>query len=1434
MKKLYIFLTLLLVVKLPGAMAQTPVTGQAPAATPVTTPAPYINPVVSFIRTWEAVMPTTDSATLVSPSRTTADVKQATQYIDGLGRPIQTVVKGVSASGKDLVTPSVYDSYGREVYKYLPYVQQSGNTNDGNLKTDPFGSQQAFYRDATLNPGVVGDSIYYAQTSYEASPLNRELQTYAPGNSWASTGGNKPVQHLYLVNTVSDSVRNWYMNNNLAVTDSIYAPGMLYKNVTIDEAGNQSIEYKDKDNKIVLKKLQLAASPGTAHMGWLCTYYVYDDLNNLRFVIPPLAVNSIIGTWNVSSVAGELCFQNQYDYRNRVIYKKVPGAGAVELVYDVRDRIAMSRDAYLTSKGQWMFHFYDNLNRETMTALAAISSDRAGLQSDMNTALTNTMLIPYLFPGTADLLIPSYNGSSLYQATNTVTFQDGFDSGSGASFIGEINIAANNGADTITATNPDPYIVPSGLYPISYTYYDDYSYPGKFNYASADASKPQAYSNLYVEATPSSPSTQTTGLITGHKVRVLDSNQWLTNTVYYDNKGRPIQNISENTSGGETTVTNLYDFSGRILSTYSRQRNFRSTVTPQTTVLTMMHYNAVGKVDSVKKRLNDNLALQTTIAVNQYDEIGNQKTKRIGVTGAAAQLDAINYTYNIRGWLSGINKDFVNTTSATGWFGEEISYDRGFTANQYNGNISGIKWKSGSNSVARAYGFNYDRANRLISADFNQQNPGATTWTKDKVDFSVDGLLYDANGNILSMRQMGMNGITPQTIDSLKYGYVVNSNKLSFVTDKRNNPQSILGDFKEINNNETEDYNYDLAGNLTKDRNKGIDTIILNQLNLPSSIILSNKGMITYQYDVAGNKLRKTVLDITGGQNKTTVTDYIEGLVYQQDSLQYLPHEEGRIRTIYKTGSPVAYTYDYFEKDHLGNVRLVLGTRSDTAQYAATMETSAAALENALFANIDNTRYPEPSGIPADNGTNPNASVAKVNGNGGQKIGPSLVLRVMAGDTIQATVKGLYIDAGTANRTYNASDLITSLAQAFASGGISDGMHAGSGIGSPIVSAFTSSQYQTLTYVNDDQPTRPKAYLSYVLFDDQFNMVSENSGVKQFAATPSTWQPLTTDAIIAKKSGFLYIYTNNESQTDVYYDNLVVSHKTGPLLEDTHYYPYGLTMAGISGHALKGAGYTENKLRYNGKEIQNEEFGDGCGLEWYDYGARPYDPAIARWATIDPKAEIDRKWSPYNYGFNDPVRFIDPDGMWPDCAACLTFLKAANEEAKQIFSGSASAEVKAWGAGGGVKVGPVKLKGEVNVLVGTAKVENKAVKLEGSLANVNGEAGFGGAKAKAGVDIVKGTMEVPLNEEPIKTDLKAVDGSASVGSNKGEKSLTLNNSLELGASGKIGPVEVEGTIHLDHAAAALGNLYHAAEAYFKDKIDNMMHPQDHLPPGVHK
>nr|WP_295869882.1 DUF6443 domain-containing protein [uncultured Chitinophaga sp.] len=1241
--------------------AQTPVATTKPVAVPLAPPGPYATSTVNYIRTWEPVVSTSDTAYVTMMTRTPDQVRQMTQYFDGLGRPIQVVSKAASISGRDVITPIVYDAFGREQAKYLPYTASTG---DGRFKTDPFNEQKSFYQSV-----MPGEQVYYNRVDYEASPLNRTLKIYGPGASWAKNdpsgverGGNKPIESRYHANTTADSVRAWYLAGGQIIpvsgTGQIYQAGELSKHITIDEAGNQQVEYKDKEGRVVMQKGQVTTTPGSAHMGWLCTYYVYDQLGNLRFVIPPKVTEMAInGNWTITpEIANELCFIYRYDNRSRMIVKKVPGADSTEMVYDLRDRLVFSRDGKMKGK-YWIATFYDNLNRPLLVAqYKNYNASRETLQTAVNNSDKNTQNISYNFPASANLILDTFDGKSLYQATSSIDLVDGFETLAGTETQFEINAGAVSGSTIIAASYSLPGISGDSLMPMVYSYYDSYTFSGVQAYEMKDISRPQSDGSPNAQPLPVTGSNNTKGLTTGTKVRILGTDRWLTTTLYYDNKHRPIQTLAENISGGLDVVTTMYDFSGKVISTYHRQKNLLSRINPQTSILTMLAYDAGGRLIRIKKRLNDTTAAgDKIVAINTYNEMGELRTKRLGVIGNS-QLETLTYDYNVRGWLVGINKSFVSTSGNTdNWFGQTLAYDSGFTNVTYNGNIAGSVWKSRSDGIARAYGFNYDKLNRLIAASFTQQNSGSNAWTNDQKDFSVSNLTFDANGNILSMDQKGMIGATPGNIDRLVYNYRPGANKLKSVSDTCNSASAKLGDFVDGVNG-GDDYDYDVDGNLIKDLNKNITSVVYNYLNLPDSIVVAGKGRIKFLYDATGRKLRKIVTDNTNSLPRVIVTDYIGGSVYQNDTLQFLMHEEGRIRPLMKGNQPAQYVYDYFLRDHLGNVRTVLTDQTDFTIYAASMETDAAARETATFSNIDATRVDRPVGYPDDRSAGPNKSVAKLTAVGpGRKVGPSIVLRVMAGDTIQISAKAFYKSGGPVNNNKaesNAENILADLVHAFNGQGYTDnGIHNAGDVSNftPFSSNFYNNDYRRLKEkenpnVEKSTEQRPKAYLNFVMFDEDFKMVEENSGVRQLRAEPDQLQSLGQGEMIIKKTGFIYAYTSNESPQDVYFDNVTVGLNSGPLLEEAHYYPFGLVMAGISYNSLRGTNYPENKFKYNGKELQNKEFSDGSGLEWHDYGARMYDHQLGRWHSVDQLTDKHPNWTPYNYVVNNPMLLVDPDG----------------------------------------------------------------------------------------------------------------------------------------------------------------------------------------------
>jgi RHS repeat-associated protein len=161
----------------------------------------------------------------------------------------------------------------------------------------------------------------------------------------------------------------------------------------------------------------------------------------------------------------------------------------------------------------------------------------------------------------------------------------------------------------------------------------------------------------------------------------------------------------------------------------------------------------------------------------------------------------------------------------------------------------------------------------------------------------------------------------------------------------------------------------------------------------------------------------------------------------------------------------------------------------------------------------------------------------------------------------------------------------------------------------------------------------PEAYLIYALYDQDSNRYEV--GKKVLTRNAANQHEVLKENMYITKDGYMETFVVNETSEDVWFDNLMVSSVSSAIVQETHYDPWGLELTGLG---YQYGGIKANKYLYNGKELIEDN-----GLQYYDYGARMYDPAIGRWRVLDPLSEQMRRHSPYNYAFDNPIRFIDPE-----------------------------------------------------------------------------------------------------------------------------------------------------------------------------------------------
>ncbi len=361
----------------------------------------------------------------------------------------------------------------------------------------------------------------------------------------------------------------------------------------------------------------------------------------------------------------------------------------------------------------------------------------------------------------------------------------------------------------------------------------------------------------------------------------------LTTAYYYDNLGRMVQTIADDQNSKLVVSTQTLDYADRI-ETVEQEVGVALAINYSTKVTISQKYDQGSRLKLLCQQINTDPI--ENIGKYTYNEIGELSSKIQG-----CDIQTIGYKFDIQGKLTDINE--VNTTNLSTqkrFFGEKLTYN-------LNGSINKIEWGTipTPNAPAaqlpptRSFTYTYDYLYRMTAAAYVG---------KAGENFSTTNA-YDVNGNISSLtRKRGT-----ITEDNLTYTYTTRTNKLVKVADA-NTTANATGWFKD-GTNTGNDYTYDAAGNIKTDLNKGIINIDYNYLNLPERINFNNATFVRYIYTASGEKIRK--------ENHDGVkTDYIGGMVYKNNILEFIATAEGRA-----IPDAATFRYEYQISDHLGNLR---------------------------------------------------------------------------------------------------------------------------------------------------------------------------------------------------------------------------------------------------------------------------------------------------------------------------------------------------------------------------------------------------------------------------------------------------------------------------------------------------------------------------------
>ncbi|MFP3599512.1 RHS repeat domain-containing protein, partial [Chryseobacterium sp. SIMBA_029] len=724
-----------------------------------------------------------------------------------------------------------------------------------------------------------GVSNAYSEVVYENSPLARVEQQASPGADWQKNGGHTRKMEYFSndgnvvkrlkattvwnasaqINDVSIALSQ----NDSYTTNGYYNANTLFKWVTKDEDGNETQTYTNGNKQNILLR-QINKKPNGSIEN-LDTYYIYDEFGNLAAIMPPKASGSTL----TPALLDQLCYQYKYDQYNRVAEKKLPGKGWVYIVYDKQGRAVLVQDANLRStnnnftKQGWIFTKYDKLGRIVYTGFFANTATRTAMQTALNNmsanALNNesTSASPF-----------TQNGIDVYYTKN----------------------AFPTGSSTILNVN----------------YYDEYpvaapSQPAQIQNQATLSSAPTAFTSNGLTSVRN-----TKGLLTASYTKNVENDGWSSAFIWYDTQGRAIGAYNKNHLGGFTSTESILDFSGKTLESYTYHS--KKTANTEVTVKDRFIYGPQNALSKHYQQINSNP--EELLTEYTYNDLGQVINKKVG-----NNLQSVDFNYNIRGWLTGINSNDISTLGNK-LFAYRIKYNAVEGAEvpngsytdlkvkpKYNGDIAEVDWKTayGANEPLRRYGYVYDGVNRLMAGFFQTEtNP----YSKEYSEITD----YDLNGNISKLTRTGsIVNTVAEVMDDLKYNYDGNH----LVSMEETGKGNALSGYP-LAQGTGQAITYDGNGNMISHLDKGITNVTYNFLNLSSKV--NNTGNISpvnYVYAANGSKVQMI--------KEAEVTDYLGNFQYTTQNgvlaSSVLANEEGYYDFVNNR-----YVYQY--RDQLGNVRI--------------------------------------------------------------------------------------------------------------------------------------------------------------------------------------------------------------------------------------------------------------------------------------------------------------------------------------------------------------------------------------------------------------------------------------------------------------------------------------------------------------------------------